>query len=345
MMATMDLGAQGVGEEVTELAEYIKEKIWQDPLAADLQWSLFIAALRNYRVDTVLRPFPPMFLNGEEKDLNALQSAVSEIPSLSRLTREVHKMPNKQLELVKWVMDSRSFTLSNVGTTKFSDIKKLTGHSVKVTEPNYIFEVQPSAQADEKFAHLQGDRGLLYAYHGSRLENFYSILHNGLASHMNKTSVFGEGTYLSGELSVSIIYSPNGTGWDLSDLGNQLSCVAVCEMIDDPAVKCQNKPYSSEKGSAVLAARARANAGPSEGGEVPEKYYVVQNNEVIRVKYILVYAQKSSSHISNSRSRKSWIKEHRFLLMVVAYAVILCSIGLANSHTFHLYWRRLWRRR
>jgi len=54
--------------------------------------------------------------------------------------------------------------------------------------------------------------------------------------------------------------------------------------------------YQSEKGSAVVAARARANAGPSEGGDVPEKYYVVQNNEVIRVKYLLVYGQKTSTH-------------------------------------------------
>lgn len=31
-------------------------------------------------------------------------------------------------------------------------------------------------------------------------------------------------------------------------------------------------------------------------GEVPEKYYIVQNNDVIRIKYLLVYCQKSSTH-------------------------------------------------
>lgn len=30
-------------------------------------------------------------------------------------------------------------------------------------------------------------------------------------------------------------------------------------------------------------------------GEVPEKYYIVQNNDVIRIKYLLVYCQKSST--------------------------------------------------
>lgn len=53
--------------------------------------------------------------------------------------------------------------------------------------------------------------------------------------------MFGEGTYLSSELSVSMIYSPTGVAWDHSELGNRLSCVAVCEMIDDSAVKCQDK--------------------------------------------------------------------------------------------------------
>lgn len=59
---------------------------------------------------------------------------------------------------------------------------------MSVPSPNYIFEVIPSAVADEKFERLQGGRELLYAYHGSRLDNSFSILNNGLAFHMNKVS-------------------------------------------------------------------------------------------------------------------------------------------------------------
>lgn len=347
-MATMDLGAQGVTEEATELAEYIKERIWQDPLAADLQWSLFIAALNSYRFDSVLRPFPPMFIGeDEEKDLKSLHALVDDVPSLSRLSRECYKQPTKLLELMKWVLDARAFSLTSLNKNKLQEIRRLTGHTVKVPDPQYIFEVTPSALADEKFKHLQKDRDLLYAYHGSRLDNFYSILHNGLASHMNKTSVFGEGTYLSSELSVSMIYSPDGAGWDHSELGNRVSCVAVCEMIDDPAVKCQDKPYAEDmkhvpSGTPV---RSRAHAGPSEGGDVPEKYYVVQNNEVIRVKYLLVYAKKTTSHGSQRIRGQSWFIKHKFSLMMIAYFVILCAIGLMNSQTFQTIWRRMWRSR
>ena len=72
-MATMDMGAQGVTEDEAETIEFIKERIWLDPLAVDLQLSLFIAAMNSYRHDTVLRPFPPMFQSDDkEKDIKAM---------------------------------------------------------------------------------------------------------------------------------------------------------------------------------------------------------------------------------------------------------------------------------
>lgn len=37
---------------------------------------------------------------------------------------------------------------------------------------------------------------------------------------------------------------------------------------------------------------SRARIAGSEGGDVPEKYYVVQNNDMVRVKYLLVYTSK-----------------------------------------------------
>ena len=51
-------------------------------------------------------------------------------------------------------------------------------------------------------------------------------------------SLFGKGTYLSSELAVSMLYSPGGQGWTKSQLGSNLGCVAVCQMIDDASVKC-----------------------------------------------------------------------------------------------------------
>ena len=35
----------------------------------------------------------------------------------------------------------------------------------------------------------------------------------------------------------------------------------------------------------------RTRAVNSEAGDVPEKYYVVENNDMVRVKYLLVYSK------------------------------------------------------
>lgn len=53
--------------------------------------------------------------------------------------------------------------------------------------------------------------------------------------------MFGEGTYLTSDLSMALLYSPHSSGWTESLLGPLLSCVALCEVIDHPDVKCQVK--------------------------------------------------------------------------------------------------------
>lgn len=134
-----------------------------------------------------------------------------------------------------------------------------------------------------------------------------------------QNSVFGEGTYLTSDLSMALLYSPHSSGWQESLLGPLLSCVALCEVIDHPDVKCQVK----KKGAAPrlhmseitfkwkrdtfctlsdseLIDRQRSRAKNSEGGEVPHKYFVVTNNQLLRVKYLLVYSQRR--HLSRYRS-------------------------------------------
>jgi len=69
-----------------------------------------------------------------------------------------------------------------------------------------------------------------------------------------------------------------------------MSCIAVCEVLDHPDVKCTLK--SKTQNGQVTNSPGRARARNSEGGDVPERYYVVTNNELLRVKYLLVYVEK-----------------------------------------------------
>ncbi|XP_062601894.1 protein mono-ADP-ribosyltransferase PARP16-like [Saccostrea cucullata] len=314
-------------DQKTVVTEVLKKRLSEDFLATDLRWSFFVAALYSYRFETVLKPFPLQFLNENgEKDMKKLERVVDKVPKLNQL-----EFSNSEVQdLLTWVTDTKNFSIVKTELSKFEEIQAMTKDSgVSAVKPNFVFEVNYSQGADAKFQDLRKGRELLYAYHGSRLENFHSILHHGLASHMNKVGVFGEGTYLSSELSVSLHYSPMGRSWERSSLGDKLSCVAVCEMIDHPSVKCQVKDNNN-----------RSRAGDSMAGRVPDKYYVVQNNEVIRVKYLLVYCQKSVSQRGSTSAIRSWCFRHKFLLMMIVYALILIIVGLANSKTFRYQLRK-----
>jgi hypothetical protein len=52
----------------------LRHLLEKDLKAVDLKWSLFIAACHTYRLDTCLRPFPPMYIKNETKDIDGLVS-------------------------------------------------------------------------------------------------------------------------------------------------------------------------------------------------------------------------------------------------------------------------------
>ncbi|XP_051836818.1 protein mono-ADP-ribosyltransferase PARP16 isoform X2 [Antechinus flavipes] len=294
--------------------EAAREAAQRDVLAADLQCSFFASALQSYKRDSVLRPFPASYVSQDNKDFEALLADVSMLPNLKELLQSADDKDNKAWNLY----------------VKIQELMGISGTTVPA--PDFLFEIVYSGRVDAKFHETKGERDLIYAFHGSRLENFHSILHNGLHCHLNKTSLFGEGTYLTSDLSLALLYSPHGMGWQHSLLGPILSCVALCEIIDHPDVKCQTKKKDSEEID-----RKRARAKHSEGGDVPPKYFVVTNNQLLRVKYLLVYSQKQHKRVS---SQPSWISNHRFTLMMLLYLLLLIIIGVSNSPSFLHYWNR-----
>ncbi len=159
------------------------------------------------------------------------------------------------------------------------------------------------------------------SFHGTRMDNIYSILHMGLLAHFNKNALFGEGTYLSQEPSISLHYSPANKTWSRSLIGNRMSCLLVCETINDP-----NHVKTGIKTA----------AGNQNKSNVPEKYFIVKNNDYVRVKYVLVYAEKNQLNRQSNRLARL-INENRFMLLLIAYSLLLMFIGLMNSRAFHKY--------
>uniref|UniRef100_A0A8D2LUX6 Poly [ADP-ribose] polymerase n=1 Tax=Varanus komodoensis TaxID=61221 RepID=A0A8D2LUX6_VARKO len=319
----------GVGQAAASNAATAHEAIRKGLLAADLKCSFFVSALQSYKRDSVLRPFPGLYATEENKDFEALVSGHLFVTqsgarfSLARSKCESCYSPQS-------VPQSLGAALK---LALYKKIEELTGApSVPVPAPDFLFEVTYCNQMNAKFEETRAGRGLIYAFHGSHLENFHSIVHNGLHCHLNRTSLFGEGTYLTSDLSLALLYSPHGLGWQRSVMGPILSCVAVCEIIDHPDVKCQAKKKDSKEID-----KKRARVKNSEGGDVPQKYFVVTNNQLIRVKYLLVYSQKQH----RSSAGQSWLSKHRFAVIMILYLLLLIIIGASNSPAFLYYRNRL----
>lgn len=89
--------------------------------------------------------------------------------------------------------------------------------SVSAPVPDFLFELEYCDQLNARFKRMREDRDVFYAFHGSRLENFHSIIHNGLQCHLNKVSeAFGFHIHLTrGESAVVFFfYHVMTTPWD-----------------------------------------------------------------------------------------------------------------------------------
>nr|XP_039271056.1 protein mono-ADP-ribosyltransferase PARP16-like isoform X1 [Styela clava] len=343
-----------------------------EPPAADLLWSFFMTALSSYRKDSVLRPFPAEYQDDSgNKDFDKLMQVATLCPPLVQLNGNVENVNADVIKLLRSVLNPQKFTLKILGNDAFPTVYKLlsryeNGPSMNTPKPDYIFEISYSATQEKKFCNTQGSASLLHAFHGTKIENFYSILNNGLKNNLNKVGLYGEGIYLSSDLSIALNYSPTGQGWDNSMFGTSISCVALCEMIDHPDVKCTLKYQRDSHDSAIQKevplygnvrqdsetcfsstsyeplkqsenAVNRSKIKGSEGGEIPEKYFVVRNDDLVRVKYLLLYCATSNPSKTEADSSliMNFIGRHQFLLSMLCYVILLLLASLCNSKRFY----------
>lgn len=317
-------------ENTNDLVEKVKSRLSCDLLACDVQVSLFVATCQSYRQDTALRPFPPMYLTESgDRDIPALVDAVSRLPPLTVLHRQLesgHVEDRRLLALLAWLLtdgpsklNMRSLTHAEARDT----IKLADGHvAATYPQPSIVLEVRTTGtdrwREDDTF----------WAFHGSRLDNFHSILSHGLQQHRTKNSLFGEGIYLSSDLGVCLAYSSRGVGWRHSAIGQSLSCIALAQVKHHRNVKIHTKDPG------------RGLVEGSEGGRVPEKYVVVRNNDLVHIRYLLVYQHQPPTSPTSSNIITTWVANNKMLLLLMGYALLLLAIGMSNSVTLRRWLRR-----
>ncbi|XP_076170661.1 protein mono-ADP-ribosyltransferase PARP16-like [Ptiloglossa arizonensis] len=337
ILHTSRLDSTNLQEDVGKKILSLKHLLEKDLKAADLKWSLFVAACNTYRYDSCLKPFPPMYIKNEYKDIEALRRTVELIPSLAVIFKalqepDVYEHYGTAIELLHWVLIRlRNSYIKSINKDSYDSILRKAPSDIPVVAPNLIFQVASAKQStsEDKWKTIAHDHTTFYAYHGSRLENFHSIIHYGLQQSMCKKSLFGKGIYLSSELSLSLLYSPVGYGWGGSILGSEMSCIALCELINHVGVKTGNKDNN-----------ARNVAADSIDGSVPNKYYLVTNSDMIRVRYLLVYSQEvQTTRYTDNRGLLAWFKQHKLLTFVLGYVVLLASVGLTHNKQVEKYYK------
>ncbi|XP_076249321.1 protein mono-ADP-ribosyltransferase PARP16-like [Calliopsis andreniformis] len=324
-------------EDIEKKVLALKHLLEKDLKAADLKWSLFIAACYTYRYDTCLKPFPPMYVKNECKDIEALRRVIELIPPLAIILKalqepDVYEKYGKAIDLLYWVLIRlRDPYIKSINKENYETILRKVPSEISVAAPNLIFQVASAKQStsEDRWKTIAQGHTTLYAYHGSRLENFHSIIHYGLQQSMCKQSLFRKGIYLSSELGISLPYSPVGYGWGGSVLGSEMSCIALCELINHVDVKTEDSKNNT-----------RNRVTDSMQGKVPDKYYLVTNSELVRVRYLLVYSQEvQATRYTNNRGLLAWFKQHKLLTFVLGYVVLLASVGLTHNKQVEKYYK------
>ncbi|XP_011876935.1 PREDICTED: mono [ADP-ribose] polymerase PARP16 [Vollenhovia emeryi] len=329
---------RGVTDEDAERKiSSLKHLLGKDPRAADLKWSLFVAASNTYRYDSCLKPFPPMYIKNEYKDIEALRRAIESVPPLPVMCKELgeagaYENYRETIELLYWVLlRLRDPYIKSVQKDSYNSILRKVPLEVPAAAPNLIFQVASAKQSvtEEKWKSSAKGHSTFYAYHGSRLENFHSIVHYGLQQNMCKRSEFGKGIYFSSELGVSLPYSPVGYGWGGSLLGSEISCIALCELINHPDIKRGDSRYNAQN-----------TLSDSVSERIPDKYFVVTNSDLVRIRYLLVYTQDlHSPSTTDNTGLLAWFKQHKLLTFVLGYVVLLASVGLTQNKQVEKYYR------
>jgi poly[ADP-ribose] polymerase 16 len=319
------------GKDIQSLSNRLNALTTDELHAFDLQLTLLRTAFESYKRETVFKPCPTFLVGLDDDQLRN----VFRLPPVTAFISILDQLSDLQISLLNWLLTRETFKLNMVPV---ESALSLVNHQLSVPSPNFAFQINYNQTRNERFNELteNGHYKTFYAYHGTRFDNLHSILHIGFLGHMNKLSLFGSGTYFSVEPSVSLHYSPFATVWPNSLLGKRLSCLLLCEIIDQPDhVKCAIENETSTN-------QTRSIVSDTQAGAVPEKYVVVTSNELVRVKYILIYSEPNElltlNQVTRSRFR-TFFSSNRYNLCLIFYFILLLLIGFFNSNLFKFYWR------
>jgi len=167
--------------------------------------------------------------------------------------------------------------------------------------PNAIFAIRylPSPTLTEFKRHKEMN-GSSFAFHGSKLPNFHSILYNGLDETFAVNQVFGKGNYLSTTPQVCQMFMQYGEIKYGGRLGDVVGCMVCCEV-----AKTKGVEFGETKGF-------------SASHSLPDTYVLSQGRNTMLEKYILVFGRKVKGGKRGT---------HICYVLLILYILLMVFIG------------------
>ncbi|XP_077988704.1 protein mono-ADP-ribosyltransferase PARP6-like [Glandiceps talaboti] len=232
----------------------------------DLLVAIASSAVRSPRRDLIFDPYPMIVdpqnprefaFNPKKKNFNRVTKALDSFISVREMTQiassmEMKKRMDKEdcmaYPLFQWIISSNR-----------SHIVKLPdARQIKFMHTPHQFLLCSSPPAKEAaFRSAKKEQGSVFAFHGSHIENWHSIMRHGLivasgTKHQMHGSAYGKGIYLSPNASMSFGYSGMGHSYHRPKHVSQpspsvqkpkskssrflqsknLTCIALCEVIN-----------------------------------------------------------------------------------------------------------------
>ncbi|XP_037042483.1 protein mono-ADP-ribosyltransferase PARP16-like isoform X2 [Bradysia coprophila] len=258
----------------------------------ELRYCLFLRAANKYFYHAgsreLLEPFPTCFYDFATKTrlYEALEASVAKIPKLKDINNRT-SLPEPIWALLSWIF-TNPLKIEAVKQSEISEyLSDVLREETKLSNiPNpshscYRFDITHEEAVQKKaFLAHKAEYGSFFAYHGSPGHNFHSIIHRGLRCSLNVRQFYGPGSYLTSYLETATSYAARYWGYS-GDVSIKY-CVAIVEVIKHPSVKVVN--HNSTGPAETLEVNKFADTSSNN-----HRYYVVNSDELMRLRHLLVY--------------------------------------------------------
>ncbi|XP_060598202.1 protein mono-ADP-ribosyltransferase PARP6-like, partial [Ruditapes philippinarum] len=234
----------------------------EDIEVVDLLISLTRAAALSNCNHIIFDPFPTvidpdntrnLLFTPNNRDYDLVKKVLQEMPSMSdmacmtsSLKQKLDQSNRSVYPVIQWIITSNRSHI-----VKLSPERRL---EFMHTPHQFLLLSSPPAK-EAAFQEAKKKHGSTFAFHGSSIENWHSIIRQGLMNASGTKlqvngAAYGEGIYLSPHISTSMDYSRMGYGSHSVNknkskpdtktrflTSSNITCIAICEVITSPLKK------------------------------------------------------------------------------------------------------------